>query len=253
MNPIVLADNRFLDGTPTANGTLSGFSVLNVRDLKEYMSWRQTGVTTSYLTVDCGASKYADALGIKKHNLGTAVASVSVDSSENGTDWTQRLAPFTPSNDKAILKTFTPAAGRHWRVKVASTAMAADIAVCLLGEAITFPFSPEGPYVPASNNIEAETARGKTGTILGTIVRFKPYRINPRWNTVPRTFVEDTFLPFWNDYASNLAPFFYGWDLTAFPSDVRFVSVPADHSFETPVSVLAYYDSITLPMEGVVE
>jgi hypothetical protein len=251
-DPIVLADNRFLDGTPTATDTAAGYDVLNIRDLKEFTSWKAASAGTKYLTVDC-LGYTADALGIKKHNLSTAAAAVSVESSNNGTDWTQRLAPFTPANDKAILKLFTLATGAYWRVKIVTVGLAPQIAVCMLGERITFPFSPDAPYVPASEGIESESIKSKTGVPLGSIVRFKPYRITPRWTTVTRSFVETYFLPFWNDYASNLSPFFFAWDLTAYPSDVRFVSVPKDYSFETPVSVLAYYDSITLPMEGVKE
>lgn len=253
MNPIVLADNRFLDGTPTATSTAPGYDVLNIRDLKEFTSFRAAGAGTCYLTVPVGSAISADALGIKTHNLGTAAASVSVESSNNGTDWTECLAAFTPTDDRAILKTFTLATAAYWRVKIVTATVAPQIAICMVGERITFPFSPDAPYVPASEGIDAESIKSKTGVPLGSIVRFKPYRIMPRWTTVTRAFVETYFLPFWDDYASNLSPFFFAWDLTTYPTDVRFVSVPKDYSFETPVSVLAYYDSITLPMEGVKE
>jgi hypothetical protein len=248
-----LADNRFLDGTPEATDTAAGYDVLSIRDLREFTSWKANSAGTKYLTIQCSTGISADALGIKAHNLGTSAASVSVESSDNGADWTQRLSPFTPTDDKAILKLFTAASGVYWRVKIVTAAVVPEIAVCLLGERITFPFPPDGPYVPATSSIEAETTKGKTGIRLGATVRFKPYKIAPKWTNPTRTWVETYFLPFWNDYASNLAPFFYAWDLTVFPSDVRYVSVPESHSFETPVSVLAYYDSIALPMEGVSE
>ncbi len=253
MNPVLLADNRFLDGTPTATSTATGYDVLNIRDLKEFTAFRAASSGTCYLTINCGSSKYADAIGIKAHNLGTAAASVSVESSDNGSSWTERLAPFTPTDDKAILKLFPAVSAQHWRLKIVTASIAAQVAVCLLGVRITFPYPADGPYVPATSSVEADMTKGKTGIRLGANVRFKPYKIAPKWKDVPRSWVETYFLPFWNDYASNLAPFFYAWDLDVFPSDVRFVSVPEGHSFETPVSVLAYYDSIPLPMEGVVE
>lgn len=251
--PIVLADNRFLDGTPTATDTATGYDVLNIRDLKEFTEYRAASSGTKYLTVQCTTGTAADTLAIKKHNLGTAAASVSVESSDNGTDWTERLAAFAPTNDKAILKTWTAVSGVYWRVKIVTASVAAQIAICMVGERITFPFSPEAPYAPATESIEAESTTSKTGVPLGSIVRFKPYRIQPKWTVVTRTFVETYFLPFWDDYASNLSPFFFAWDIGTYPSDVRFVRVPKEYSFETPVSVLAYYDSITLPMEGVKE
>lgn len=253
MNPVVLYDNRLLDGTPTATDTATGYDVLNVRDLREFTSWKGASLGTKYITVDCGSAKSADALGIKRHNLGTASASVSVESSDNGTDWTERLAPFAPSNDKAILKTFTSASARYWRIKVVTAATAPEIAVALVGVRVTFPYPPDGPYVPASTGIEADVNRGRTGMLLGTTARFKPYKISPRWSNPTRSWVDAYFVPFWDDHASNLSPFFYAWDLDTYPNDVRFVSVPADSTNEMPMSTLAYYDSVSLPMEGVKE
>jgi hypothetical protein len=253
MNPVILADNRFLDGTPTATDTEPGYDVLNIRDLKEFTFWKAASPGTKYLTVNCDAAIGADSIGIYKHNLGSALAAISVESSSNGTDWTERLAQFSPSDDKAILRTFTGVLAQYWRVKIVAVGISPQVAILLLGERITFPFPPETPYSPLVSMVEAEAPRSKEGIPLGAIVRFKPYTIRPRWNHVARAFVETYFLPFWNDYASNLSPFFWAWDLDVFPNDVRFPSVPADHNLETPVSVLAYYDSIALPMEGTKE
>jgi hypothetical protein len=54
-NPLVLYDNRFEDGTPTATDTAAGYNVLNIRDWKTYTFWKGTAADPMYLTVDCGA------------------------------------------------------------------------------------------------------------------------------------------------------------------------------------------------------
>ena len=40
MNPMILYDNRFLDGIPMATDTSAGFSALNVVDLKTFTFWQ---------------------------------------------------------------------------------------------------------------------------------------------------------------------------------------------------------------------
>jgi hypothetical protein len=60
----------------------------------------------------------ANSIAIVKHNLGTAGASVSVESSTNGSAWSERLASFVPSNDKALFKVFTGVSAQYWRIKI---------------------------------------------------------------------------------------------------------------------------------------
>src|SRR4030067_3756758 len=115
--PIILADNRFLDGTPTATDTAAGYDVLFIRDYKTFTSWKGATPGTKYLTVDCGTPKSADCIAFARHNFGTGAALVSVESSENGTDWVERITPFTVNDDKAALRTFASVAARYWRSK----------------------------------------------------------------------------------------------------------------------------------------
>jgi hypothetical protein len=54
-NPIILYDNRFDDGTPTATVTADGYSVLNINDWKTYTFWKGDATDPTYLTVDTGS------------------------------------------------------------------------------------------------------------------------------------------------------------------------------------------------------
>lgn len=251
MNPVLLADSRFLDGTPSATDTAAGYDVLNIRDLRTYTAWQAASAGTKYVSVDAGEPKPCDALAIVGHNLGTAAASVSVESSPDGSDWTERLAAFTPATDLPFLKVFTQTTARHWRMRIVTAAVAPQIAVALLGGRIEFPFPPESPHTPEQIRIEAESSRSKAGHLLGTTVRFRPLTIRAAWKFVPRSFIDGTIVPFWERYASSLAPFVWAWDIDAYPNLVHFVKLDDGYAFETPVTVGGFYDSFRLDMEGV--
>ena len=116
--PIILYDNRLTDGTPAATDTAAGYDILNILDLRTYTQWKAASSGTKYITIDCGSAKSADCLAVIGHNLYTAGATVSVESSSDNATWTQRLAGFTPTSDKAFMKLFVSASARYWRIKI---------------------------------------------------------------------------------------------------------------------------------------
>lgn len=254
MNPIILADSRFQDGIPVATDEAPGYSVLNIADLKTYTFWKGATPGVKYLSVDCGASKAADSIGIARHNLGSTGSQLSVENSDDGIGWTEQLAPFTPSYDKALLQTFTVASARYWRMRIATPGPGIpQLAVALLGVRITFPHRPEAPFVPAKEEVETVSQRSKAGHLLGYFVKFKPFTVQANFKLLERLWVESVFLPFWEGYASDLHPFLWAWDLSAYPEDVRFVRVVSGYSYAPAVSILSHYDSLFLEMEGVKE
>jgi hypothetical protein len=253
MNPMILYDNRFLDGVPTATDTADGFNVLNIMDLKTFTWWKAPSAGIKYLSVDCGAQKAADSLGVIGHDLSSVGAQISVESSDNGSDWTERLPAFNPSSDKAFLQLFTGATARHWRLRINSPTFAPSVAIVLLGMRMSFPFPVDAPFAPIKEQVETVGKKSKGGHLLAHHVKYKPFTISARLSYPERTWVDSVFLPFWLDYGSELHPFLWAWDLDVYPEDVRFVRFEPGYSYSPQVSILNYYDSISLELEGVRE
>jgi hypothetical protein len=251
--PIILYDNRLTDGTPAATDTATGYDVLNIVDNRPYTFWKAASLGTKYITVDCGSAKSADCLAIIGHNLYTAGATVSVESSPDNAVWTERLAGFTPTSDKAALKTFVSASARYWRIKIITAAIAAQIAVAVLGAKVQFEYPPETPYHPYSETPAADVERNKNGHILGVSTYNPVLVLQARFGLISRTWLDAYFIPFWQNHARLFKPFFFAWDLDTYPADVFFVSINDDMAFETPFSFLAYVDVISLTMRGVRE
>lgn len=255
MLPILLYDNRLGDGTPTATSTAAGSSVLNLKDLRTYTFWKAVDNATQYLTVDCGSAKSADCLGIIGHNFASTGATISVEcSSDNFVgDVTVALAGFTRTTDKAIVKTFASQTKRYWRLKITGGSAAGQVAVLMLGVRLQFPYPPATPFSPYKEGVETETKRGKTGHLLGTVLRYFPRAISARFIELTREFVFNSYLPFWEGHASLMKPFFFAWDLDAYPDHVLFGKVPDNAEFEAPLSRGSFVDEIKLEMEGVRE
>ena len=244
--PIILYENRFEDGTPAATDTASGYYAANIRDLRTY-TWHQFAAAgTKYYTVDCGEAKSADCLGIRGHNLGTAAASVSVESSDNGSDWTGRLAAFEPLNDRAILKTFTSASARYWRVKIVTAATAAKAAVLMLGVRLTMEKWPYGEFDPAPESPLSSSKYSQQGHLLGVLLDYVEIAITAKFQRLTPAWVETYFRPAWDGHIHAGRPFFWAWDITNHPSEVYLVQIADGYRLSMPYDPVRR--SLTLSM-----
>lgn len=253
MSSLVLADNRLLDGVPVASHTAAGYDALNIRDLRTYTFWKSSWADPSTITVDCGSAKGADSFGVVRHNLGTVQSQVSVESSDDGVNWTSRLSAAIPFSDKPFLRRFTTASARWWRVSFNAQTAPAQVAVLLLGMGITFPRLPDAPFAKVEVRQESERAVSKTGQLIGSIVRFKGLQVSPQWSYLEKDFVDNQLWPFYRDYSGAGNPFLWSWDPVGHSDEVHFVRLKEGFSFAPAKSLLTYYDRVSLEMEGVLE
>jgi hypothetical protein len=256
MPPVILATNLFsLGGTISASTTEAGYYAASLADGLEYTHWKANAGGAQSVTLDLGVgnAQAADALGVKKHNLKTVGATVSVESSDDGAVWTPRLAGFVPSTDKALLKTFASATARYWRIGLAGCTAAPQMAVAVVGPRIDFPYPPNSPFVPSEEGIEGETNRSKLGVLLGVTVRWKTFRVRATWTRLLRTWLDANLAPFWDGHASNLKPFFWGWDLSAYPDKVHYGAVPDGYKWRPDVSRGLHYETFEIEIEGAKE
>lgn len=258
MNPIILYDNRFLDAaviqsTDTDPG--GDYDVRNIRDLRPYTFHKFTGGGTKYYTVDCGAAKDADCLGVFSHNLGTVGAALSIESSTDnfGASNTQRLVPVSPTTDLALLKPFTLGNDRYWRAKLVTASLAAKSAVVVLGKKLTVPGIPMGPFAPYRESVVSDTPQSELGTQIEANVKYYPIRIDAKFQYLDRTWLDNTFLPFWNNHMKKEKWFFFAWNLDDFPQHVFFVKRAKNYEFQMPISKGYKIKEFTISMEGVSE
>jgi hypothetical protein len=255
MPPVILATNLLPLGTLSASSTASGYYVESLSDGLEYTHWKAAAGGAQSVTLDLGAGngQAASALGLKKHNLKTVSATVSVESSDNGADWTTRLAGFVPSTDKALLKTFAAATARYWRINMAGCTAAPQMAVAAAGPRIDFPYPPDSPFTPSEEGIEGETNRSKLGVLLGVTVRWKTFRIRARWTRLLRSWLDANLVPWWDAHASNLKPFFWAWDLSVYPEKVHYGAVPDGYKWRPDVARGLTYENFEIEIEGAKE
>ena len=257
MSSVILFDNRFLDGLPTAQYTATGYSALNVRDGRTYTSWKSTQAGVQYLTVDCGTPKSADTVALAGTNFkGLSGTYIAVESSDNGTNWTSRLSAYElpySSRNRAYLKTFGAAQARYWRVMIQTSSVPPEVAILILGMRLGFPRAPDAPFAPVEAKRIVDASRSKAGQLIGVTSRYTELSISPRWTTIEFDFVENEMLPFFRDYAGGMSPFFWVWDIFNRPDEVYLVRLSNSHVHNPKKATGLFYESFSLDMEGVIE
>jgi len=251
--PIILTDNRFLDGPISVTDAAEGFSVDNIKDYRIYTRWKAASTGTKNISVDCGAgvSKEADCLAIIGHNL-SPDATLSVLSSDDDVTYTTRVDKFTPAQNKAFMKTFPIIEARYWRIQIIATdPLIPYLAVVMLGTKLIFERYLQSEFDPFFETIEAESQRSKTGNLLGNTVNFISKRIKASWGQLTPSWVQDEFKPVWDNHLSQLKPFFWTWDITNHPDEVYYVKIPDNFTLFMPYDPVRR--SLTLEMEGIRE
>jgi len=198
-------------------------------------------------------SDACDALFLFGHNLGTAEASVSVESTDDEVTWTERLAVFQPADDRAIMKLLTSFRAASKRLKIDTESLAPYIAIAMLGQRMEFPFPPDSPYDPYNIGIESESELSVQGNHLGDVIYYYPIAQRVVFSNPLRSFITDTYKPFWDTHGRLRKSFAWAWDLTAYPDVVYFMKLTKNARLSMPLSVGTYADTLVLDMEGVAE
>ncbi|MBU1864249.1 MAG: hypothetical protein KKH94_11340 [Candidatus Omnitrophica bacterium] len=233
--PIILAENILEDaGTLEATNTAEDFDIANIIDRRPYTFWKAEAEGTLYITATLAEPVAADCIGIIGHNFGTAEAEITLQHSDNGSDWSDALDMFEPTTNKAILKTFILATKQYWRLKIVTTAIAPELAVLFVGSKLEIPRYVLGSFDPGPETIHAESARSKAGHLLGANIRYIEHNISVSFQNLTDAFVRNNFKPIWDEYISQLKPFFWAWNIEGFPNDIYYVSIPDNFSLSVP-------------------
>ncbi len=201
----------------------------------------------------------ADSLYIRYHNFFTASATISIESSNDNSSWTERLAGFTVTDNRAIFKMFTKVQAAYWRVKIVTASIAPYCAIVLLGERMEFPKGlciGDGAIKPHGDiGIVADSVTGETGNLLGTSLKYNPITMEAEFAPGSLwTWWNETFWPWWRDYACRGKPFVWATDASGFPGQIYWMMLDLEEdTYSPPMTLTAKVDRYVMKMKGVLE
>jgi hypothetical protein len=254
--PCILYKTVLDDGSLTASSTETDFDVANVLDLRPFTWWRADTEAGDHYITSMGAESLAfDSIAVIGHNLKDCGGTISVESS-TGSSWVERLAGYTPGDNKAFFRTFPSTTDINRRIKITTTLSSSpplkpQIAVCILGSRMDFERYLTGEFDPCAESLNAIATRSKNGNMIGAVIQNVGIEIAAKWNMLTPNWVENTFRPAWDAHLSWLNPFFFIWDYVNHPQDVYFVTLPSNFKLSMPYN--PFRRTLSLTMEGIKE
>jgi hypothetical protein len=223
---------------------------------KVYTNWYDAVAAVGTAYTDAWAvypNAATSGLGIRRHNLGSAVASVSVEYSETGLwagEEVEALAPFTPADDRPVLKTFASATAPYWRVGIVTASVAARMSILILGEPLTCPYPPEAPFAVYDEETTSDDPWSPGGEPLRVDVEGHRRHLAASVVSLDSAWVMGTFRPWWRRHARHMRPFLIAPDLDLLPKVIFWMRRKKGSKLETPQRLWGVVDRITLDLAG---
>lgn len=223
--PFICWDNRFADAVPVASSTALG-AALNLADFRPYTSWQPAALPAT-VTINSGAAKSADTLGVFNHNLFSNGCAIAVHgSTDNFSASDVVLATFTPTSDLPFVLSFPAASYQYWRILIVGTTPPI-LSVAAIGVGLQFPTGLPYGFAPLDRKVFAQTNISEQGLPLGKAVLFEQWVQQLRFDYVDNGWIRSTLLPAWKA-ALRGNPFLFGYDLTNYPNELYLVQSDGD-------------------------
>lgn len=249
--PFILCDNVLELGIPIATDTETAYDALNLIDWRNYTFWQSESLGTKYVTIDCGSGKPVNTFAVVGHNFFTASATISLESSTNNVNWTERVAGFTVTSNDAFAKIFVSATAQYWRIKIVSASIAVRMAILVIGTRLDFETGLQRDIDPNQQGISAESKVSELGYPLGTSIKFYPRNFSCQIKNLSDSWSTNTFYPIWISHLSKMIPFIWGWEITGHPTEVYLMRLKDNHKLDMPFQGIRR--SLKLDLVGVRE
>lgn len=253
MNPLILYNNIITESALESSALESGYNVQNIKDGRPYTFVKFANPGTNYIIVDPAANTNASAVAISGHNFGTVGATLTIQR-WNGSEWVDITildSNYVAGSNKNQLYYFGLLASTKFKIIITNTLGLPYVGVVSLSYALQMEYPPDGPRAPFTESIVADTEYSEDGNLLGTTIKYNPVMFTHTYTNLTRTFVQQSYLTFWNTHGKLLKPFFYSLDLDYEP-DVFYGIIDPASVHQTPASNLNYYDELTLQMKGTI-
>lgn len=224
--PLILWDNIVSLSNLQADSAADGYPASNLANPATNQEWRAASATDVEIEVTTNSADDIDAVGIARHNFGSAGIAVEVGYYAAGPTWVSLVEPQIPGNDEPLMLWFTAQPLASVVVKLIEGSEAARAAVLYVGKTLVMERGVDVDKDYATPRFARKTemvaARSDRGDYLGRIVTSQYIEgvqhtyshLRPDWY---RTYVD----PFVRA-AQQDAPFFYAFQPADFPYEVAY-------------------------------
>lgn len=211
--PRILWDNIVTFGTIAADSEAVGYPISNVTNPATNQEWRADAAEDVEITITISDVGDQSAVGIARHNFGSAAIAVEVGYYDEADAWVNLAGPQIPANDEPLLFQFTEQSLAEIVIKLAEGDEAARAAVIYAGLMLIMPrgVDVDADYlVPRfARKTEYAAPLSERGDYLGRIVTSQWIEgVSHTYSHLEATFIREEIDLFIASVQAD-APFFY--------------------------------------------
>lgn len=226
-NPIILYDNLATIANVTADGSAADYPVSNVANPDTLSEWCGSTTAEQLVTVTISVDRFADAIGIARHNFGTAQIQVSIEGNV-GAGWSQIVAPVLFKDDAPKIFRFTKDVYTGLRLRLGAGSAVPRLAVLSVGELLRLPRRIYVGHTPITLGRQRKVINGmsESGNFLGRVVTGGQSSTAVSLKNLDPAWYRERFDPF--VLACETLPFFFSWRPDRYPREIGYVWLSGD-------------------------
>lgn len=227
-NPRIGYHNLITANNIAADEETDDEPAVNIANPSTYLKWRGTTTGDQSITVTLGTAADVNYFAIAKHNLGSTGATVKLQSSDDGSSWTDASDAVEPSTDYALICEFETVFAKYFRLYIEPGDEPPSIAVMYLGEILPLQRTIYVGHSPItlSRSTTVSTGRAEAGQFLGRHLRREFIETSVDLQNLTPTWYRQKFDPFVEH--ARTKPFFFAWYPTKYPSEVGYAWLKGD-------------------------
>lgn len=229
--PIILYDNKVTSANVTADSEDSDYPAVNLANPATNQEWRGASdsplPSTVLIDVDINSVDLVDAVGIARHNFGSAGIAVTILQvvPDSPGDEAILAGPQVPPDDEPLLFQFTATSFVTLRIQLDIDEEAPRAAVLYAGKALItergFEIDRDFVVPPMGRKTDAINGRSERGDFLGRIITSQFIETEVSWKHFTASWYRTYFDPF-VDAAQQDTPFFLAWSPDDYPYEVAY-------------------------------
>lgn len=219
---LVRVDNVFADQEA------EGFPASNLANPATYLYWRAVDTSQQAVSIALDVAQEVNYFAIAKHNLGSAGATITFQSSADGSTWTSVTAPHVLNTDKVVFHEFDTVFARNFRLLIEGSTIPPAIAVMYIGRTLVLQrriYVGHTPF-PYGRNTTVSNGRSENGQFLGRILRREFFESSVVLQNLTPNWYREHMEPF--VHAARTRPFFWAWRPAKYPDESGFAWLTDD-------------------------
>lgn len=225
-NPRIGYDTIVTPATVTSDQGAA--SRVNMANPATYLRWTADNINEQHIGATLFAARSVNYYGLAAHNLGSAGAVITFQSSVNGVDWVDVTDGVLLQNDFAMIEEFEDQFAAFYRIKIEGATIIPSVGVFYIGKMLRVQRRIYVGHAPFTLQRQSKVSSGfsENGQFLGRVVRSTTYETDIRVQNLTPAWVRQKLDPFLALAADR--PFFWSWRPCDYPTEVGFAWTTRD-------------------------